>query len=321
MKQKILEIFENNQGKILSGEEIARKLGVSRNCIWKNINLLKKEGYAIISHSTVGYSLSCDSDVFSANRIMSLSKSNVNVLFYDEVTSTNDIAKDLARDGAEEGTVIISKTQTQGKGRMGRSFISNEDNGIYMSLVLRPQMSLLESVNITVMGACAVLEAIEKTSGVNCTVKWVNDIYIKDKKACGILTEASFDFESAQLDYAILGIGVNVTPPRNGFNDEISAIATSIYPLKSPVGYKSVLCAEIIDRFMHYYKNAHDKSYIKLYKDKSNILGEYVNVIRGNEVVSGKAIDIDENANLIVETKNGIVKFNSGEARVRKNGK
>ena len=321
MKQKILEIFENNQGEILSGEEIAKVLGVSRNCVWKNINLLKNEGYDIISHSTVGYSLSCTVDVFSANRIESLSKNDINVIFYDEVSSTNDVAKDLARNGAKEGTVVIARTQTNGKGRLGRTFISNEDNGIYMSIMLRPQMALSESVNITVMGAVAVLEAIEKTSNITASIKWVNDIYINDKKVCGILTEASFDFESSRLDYAILGIGINVTPPKNGFDEEISAIATSIYPTKSPVGYKSALCAQIIDSFMNYYKKSCDKSYIKKYKEKSNILGKNVNVYRGNETVFGKAIDIDENANLVVETENGIVKFNSGEARVRKDEK
>ena len=134
MKQKILEIFENNQGKILSGEEIAKVLGVSRNCVWKNINLLRNEGYDIISHSTVGYLLSCTVDVFSANRIESLSKNDINVIFYDEVSSTNDVAKDLARNGAKEGTVVLARTQTHGKGRMGRTFISNEDNGIYMKI-------------------------------------------------------------------------------------------------------------------------------------------------------------------------------------------
>lgn len=321
LKEKVLEILENNQGKMLSGQEIAQTLGVSRNSVWKCVNSLKADGYPIMAQSNVGYMLSSEADIFSANRIKSYLKNNVDIILIDEADSSNNVAKELAAQGAAEGTTVVVKRQMNGKGRMGRSFISNEENGLYMSIILRPMFPASESVDITVIGALAALEAIESTSGRECSIKWVNDIYIEEKKVCGILTEAALSFESGCLDYAVLGIGINVTPPKNGFSAEIKDIATSVYALNAPRNYKNRLCAAVIDRFLYYYKNIENKAYIKPYKDKSNIIGKHISVWRGNEVINGVATDIDDNANLIVETKLGKMSFNSGEARVRKDEK
>lgn len=319
IKEKVLQILENKQGECISGEEIAKSLGITRNSVWKAINSLKTDGYDIISQNNVGYMLSAKADVFSVNRIKKLCEHDVDIIILDEAGSSNNVAKEMAASGAPEGTVVIVKRQSAGKGRMGRSFISNEENGLYMSIILRPRLSVSKSVNITVIGAVAALEAIEKKSGKECTIKWVNDIFLEDKKVCGILTEASFDFESECLEYAIVGIGINITPPKNGFDSEIKNIATSIYDLHAPVGYKSELCAQIIDRFLHYYKSIENQAYIKPYKEKSNLIGKEVNVYRGNDVINGVVADIDENANLVLDTDSGRIKFNSGEARVRKN--
>ena len=165
----------------------------------------------------------------------------------------------------------------------------------------------------------AVAQAIEETSSRICEIKWVNDIFIEEKKACGILTEASFDFESDSLEYAILGVGINVTPPKNGFNEKIRDIAGAIYNEKAPYGYKAKLCAEVINKFFDHYLKSNKNEYISLYRSKSNIIGKNVDVYRGNYMFFGKCIDIDENANLVIDTEKGILKFNSGEARVRKN--
>lgn len=318
LKNKILEILENNQGDYISGEEIASLLGVSRNSIWKTINYLKREGYDI-SSARDGYMIPTDADIFSSNRIAILSQNNIDVMMIDEATSSNDIAKSLAFQGAREGTLVVVKRQNSGRGRMGRSFISNEENGLYMSLVLRPEVPISQSVLITVIGAVAALEAIEMTSGIECSIKWVNDIYIGEKKVCGILSEASFNFEQSYTDYVIIGIGVNVTPPKNGFDEQIKNIATSIFERSSPSGYKSLLCSKIVDRFLHYYNNLEDKSFIDIYRRKSNLIGKSVNVYRGNDIFAGTVIDIDQDANLVLQTDSGLLSFNSGEARVRKN--
>lgn len=319
MKEKILEILNNNVGKSVSGQLLAQSLGISRNSVWKIINKLKEDGYNITSQTNAGYTLNASVDIFTENSINSHLKNEHKIIIYDKETSSNTVAKRLASEGADEGTVVIVNSQTAGRGRMGRRFISESDNGLYMSIILRPQISASECVNITVLSAVAVCEAIEETSGRGCQIKWVNDIYIKDKKVCGILTEATMDFELGKLDYAIVGIGVNLSAPKGGFDKEIENIATAIYENKRPCGYKARLCAKIIEKLFEYYPTLTKKDYIKKYREKSNLIGKEVNVYIGNEIESGTVTDIDENASLVVATKGGIKKYNSGEARVRKN--
>ncbi len=319
IKEKVLSVLEQNQGKCISGEEIAKALGVSRNCIWRSINSLKDDGHRIISQSNIGYILSSDEDVFSASRIKSLSQNNIDVILIDEADSSNNVATELAKAGAPEGTVVVVKRQSAGKGRMGRGFISNEENGLYMSIILRPSLQASESINITVACAVATLEAIEELSGLKCSIKWVNDIFIGDKKACGILTEGALNVESGCFDYAIVGIGINITPPQNGFDNEIKDIATAIYPYEAPNGFKSALCALVADRFLYYYKSIENKSYIASYREHSNLIGKQVSVYRGTEIINGIVSDIDDDARLVVKTESGEKRFTSGEARVRKN--
>ena len=238
------------------------------------------------------------------------------IIILDTVDSTNNVAKQLAMQGCADKTLVIAEKQTQGRGRMGRSFISNEDNGIYMSLVLRPDMHISDSIYITVMCAVAVSEAIEELCNVNCSIKWVNDIYIGDKKVCGILTEAAQLTD--KLDYAVVGIGVNVTEPKGGFNDEIKDIATALYEKNAPVGIKNRLIAKILERFFHYYSNIKDKSFISKYREKSNLIGKCDDIYRGNEIITGICVDIDENANLVIEKNGEYLTFNSGDARVKR---
>ena len=241
------------------------------------------------------------------------------VIIIDEADSSNNIAKELARGGAPEGTVVAVKKQTQGRGRMGRSFISSSENGLYMSVILRPLIPPDKCVDITVIGAVAVVRAIEKLCPKKCSVKWVNDIYIDEKKVCGILTEASI--KDGAVDYAVIGIGVNITPPEGGFSSEISDIACAMFDNDAPSDIKSKLMAEIIDTFFEIYKELGAGSYMEEYRRRSNIIGRYVDVYRGNETVSGVCVDIDQNANLVVKTDTGTRFFGSGDARVRKNEK
>ncbi len=248
-------------------------------------------------------------------------KSNVEIIIYDVAASSNIVAKELASRGANEGVTVIVKSQTNGRGRLGRSFISNSENGLYMSIILKPNIPADKCVDITALASVATLEAIESTSKRNAQIKWVNDIYINDKKVCGILTEASYNYEKNKLDYVICGIGVNISPPENGFDDEIKDIAGVIFEKEAPADYKSFLCASIIDSFFKYYNELEKKTYIKAYKEKSNIIGKAIDVYRGNEITKGIAIDITDNAELVVEKENGeVCIYNSGEARVRNSG-
>lgn len=250
-----------------------------------------------------------------------MNKNQIELITYDKATSSNTLAKELAVNGAKEGTVVLVKSQTQGKGRLGRRFISSSENGLYFTIILRPQIPPSEAIHITTIGATALCEAIKKTSGKNAQIKWVNDIYINDKKCAGILTESQINLENNTLDYAVIGMGINVLPPENGFDKEISDIATSIFEKDAPSGYKMELLNEIIDTFFMYYKDIEKKTYLNSYKESSNIIGKEVDVYVGNEIIKGTAIDIDDMAHLIVKTNDSIRAFGSGEARVRQEGK
>ncbi len=248
------------------------------------------------------------------------SKNEKDLIVYDKATSSNTLAKELAKNGAEEGTVVLVKSQTAGKGRLGRSFISSSENGLYFTIILRPGIQASDAIHITTIGAASLCEAIKETSGKQAKIKWVNDIYINEKKCAGILTESQINASNGTLEYAVIGMGINVLPPQNGFDEEIADIATSIYEKDAPCGYKSLLLEKILDLFFKYYKDISERSYIKSYKENSNIIGKEVDVYLGNEIIEGIAIDIDENARLVVKTNDGIKAFSSGEARVRKAG-
>ncbi len=313
---KILNMLYKS-GTFVSGEEMASALGLCRNSVWKAVNSLKRNGYDIVSSGN-GYFLK-DKSTFDEHNVGMHLKRSHEVYIYKKEDSSNNVAKRLCKEGAKEGTVVIVESQTAGRGRMGRSFLSDSENGLYMSVVLRPHISADKCVSITVAAAVAVAEAIEVLSQRECHIKWVNDIYIGDKKCCGILTEASVDFESGGLQYAILGIGVNLCPPVGGFDSAITEIACGIYEREYPCGFKSRLCAEIVNRFFDYYEHLEEKKYIDAYRQKSNIIGRKVDVYVGDRIISGVAMDVDENANLIVRDEDGKShSFNSGEARVRK---
>ena len=319
-KDKVFEILLDNIGNSVSGEEIAKKLGVSRNSVWSAVTSLKRDGYKISSVTNIGYTFSNDNDIFTDKSIQKYLEREHKIIIFDEVNSTNSVAKEMAYH-EKEGTVVIAKRQLCGRGRMGRTFSSNSENGLYMSIILKPH-DATQSTNITILCATAVYEAILEVCGKESRIKWVNDIFLNNKKICGILTEGAINIENGMLDYAICGIGVNLSLPNGGFDESLKYIAGSIYEKEIPCGYKAKLCAAIINKFFKYYYRISEKEYMKIYREKSNIIGEEVSVSFGKEIIEGKAIDIDEDAKLVVKTKDGeILRFSSGEARVRKNGK
>ena len=314
-RERVLELLYREKD-FVSGEKIATSLGVGRNSVWKAVNGLKAQGYRILT-SNEGYML--ESEEFDGYAISRHLKREHKLHIYKNECSSNTVAKSLCQNGEAEGSVVIVKSQSAGKGRLGRSFLSSSENGLYMTIVLRPKMLAKECVNITVACAVAVAKAIEGTSGVKTGIKWVNDIYINDKKCAGILTEASVDFESGGVQYAVVGIGVNLCPPEDGFDPEIKEIACGVYENEYPRGYKALLCAEIINNFFDVHEKLEDKKYLDEYKEKSIIIGKEVDVYVGENRLSGVAVDIDDNANLVVKDEDGrLHSFGSGEARVRK---
>lgn len=237
--------------------------------------------------------------------------------FYPITESTNTIIKDRASQGEGEGLFVVAGEQTAGKGRLGRSFYSPNDTGIYMSLLLKPSIKPEDAVLITTATAVSVCEALEATGVENPQIKWVNDVYVKGKKVCGILTEGSFNPQKGCLDYVVLGVGIDVYEPEGGFPEDIKDIAGALFNEKRE-DLRNRVAAEFLNSFMKYYKNIEEKSHCSEYSRRCFVIGKNITVIKNGEKTPAKALGIDENCGLLVEYKDGEKAIlNSGEISIR----
>lgn len=322
IKGKVLKILEENKGRNISGEEIAKTLNISRTSIWKAINSLRNEGYVINAVTNKGYSLATNTDFISKEGIslyLNKSCSDIEIYNYKTISSTNEIAKNLALSGAKHGTVVISEEQTAGKGRLGRSFYSPANTGIYMSIILRPNLTAMDSVLITTSSSVIICESIKKVTGIDCQIKWINDIYLNNKKVAGILTEASTNFESGTIDYLILGIGINFNQPKDDFPDELKSIASSLFNNNSNNINRNMLCAEIISNILDMTPRIKNYDFISEYKKRSIVLNQEIIYISSGISSKGKAININCDGSLVVEHDDGSIKIlNSGEVSIRR---
>lgn len=321
LKSKVLKVLEENKGKTVSGAEMAKTLNLSRTSIWKAINSLRDDGYNINAVTNRGYSLADNTDLISKEGIsLYLNKefSNIDIYTYKTTSSTNEVAKKLALTGAKHGTVVISEEQTAGKGRMGRTFYSPANTGIYMSIVLRSNLTAMDSVLITTSSSVAICDAIHKVTGIECQIKWINDIYINNKKVGGILTEASTNFESGTIDYLILGIGINFNNPKDNFPDDLKEIADSLYKGNSNGINRNILCAEILNNILSIIPKIKDYNFISEYKKRSIILNQEIMYTSGGIYSKGRAIDINNDGSLVIKHDDGSIKIlNSGEVSIR----
>ncbi len=304
IKQQVLKALVKNMGKSVSGEQLSKELFCSRNAVWKAIKSLENDGYEIEATTNKGYCLKNENVTFSSVLVEKYLKTECKVIVLDDIDSTNNYLKKLAEDGEKENTVVIAKHQSGGKGRMGRSFFSPK-SGLYMSILLRPNFSAEKSLFITTATAVAVSDAIDSLSDKSSSIKWVNDVFIDSKKVCGILTEASIDFETSGLSYAVVGLGVNLYHPADGFPEDIKNIAGTVFDSEISGDEKAKFAAEIINGFFNIYNNFENSDFMKRYKSKSFILGKKINVIKGDKKIPATAIDIDDEARLLVEYETG----------------
>ena len=304
IKQQVLKALVKNMGKSVSGEQLSKELFCSRNAVWKAIKSLENDGYEIEATTNKGYCLKNENVTFSSVLVEKYLKTECKVIVLDDIDSTNNYLKKLAEDGEKENTVVIAKHQSGGKGRMGRSFFSPK-SGLYMSILLRPNFSAEKSLFITTATAVAVSDAIDSLSDKSSSIKWVNDVFINSKKVCGILTEASIDFETGGLSYAVVGLGVNLYHPADGFPEDIKNIAGTVFDSEISGDEKAKFAAEIINGFFNIYNNFENSDFMKRYKSKSFILGKKINVIKGDKKIPATAIDIDDEARLLVEYETG----------------
>ena len=320
-KERLLEFFERNRGRYFSGEELAGQLSVSRTAVWKGVNSLRKEGYQIDAVQNKGYCLSAHTDILSAQGIrgyLSPECRDLKLEVLQTVDSTNGWGRVKAEAGEPEGYVVVAASQEKGKGRVGRSFFSPADTGVYMSILLRPEgLSPGEASKITTMAAVAVCQAIEALSGRQAQIKWVNDIYMDGKKVSGILTEASVGLEDGLLDYGILGIGMNVYIPADGFPDELSGKAGAIFESPQDDG-KNRLAAEVLNRFMKACRTKESSAYVEEYRKRCLVLGREILVLGKGEARKARALDVDEDCRLVVQYGDGrMERLSSGEIQIR----
>lgn len=237
-----------------------------------------------------------------------------------EVTSTNTILKGLAEQNMPEGFVLIAESQTAGRGRLGRSFHSPVGTGLYMSILLRPAFPAERALFITTAAAVAVCRAIEEQTGFHPQIKWVNDIYLNEKKICGILTEASVNFETKGLKWAVLGIGLNLSEPEGGFPEEIHNIAGSLFAESCPTEMRARLAAGILDHFFQLYaEDLENGTFIEAYRSRSLLTGREIVFSLGDAVYRGTVTGISDEAHLIVRLESGEERvFSSGEVQIHK---
>ena len=318
-----MEILLKNRNEFISGEKISTQLGVTRAAIWKYINALREEGYVIESSSKKGYIMKRTPEIFEAAVLKHGLNTKVfgqNMEIHSQIDSTNKRAKECAFDGAPEGMLILADEQTQGKGRLNRSWISPPGTGIWFSLILRPPIPPVDAPKITAMAGAAVVKAIERVTGLAAGIKWPNDIVLGGKKVCGILTEINADLDL--IHYVVVGIGLNVNMRPEDFPDEIRPIATSLRIEKGTVVNRNQMIQAILESmeeiYLEYIKDRDFRRVLEICKSRSVILGKQVRVLGLNEEFRGTAVDLDDDGSLLVKKDDGqVCKVLSGDVSVR----
>ncbi|MDD4583390.1 MAG: biotin--[acetyl-CoA-carboxylase] ligase [Eubacteriales bacterium] len=322
-KAKVLRILEENRGQSISGSKLAKTLNISRAAIWKIIEELRNEGFEINAMTNKGYCLTESSDILSVEGILLHSQNpqikREQIHVYKTLESTNQLAKKIAVAGGSHGTVILAEEQTQGRGRLGRSFFSPKGTGLYMSIILCPEGTADQAVLTTTAASVAVCRALSATLGIEAQIKWVNDIFVNSRKVSGILTEAISNFETGCIESLILGIGINVSTEKCNFPEELQGIAGSLLRKNSSNTIsRNQLAASIIHEIFTVYETINSGDFIPEYKSRCFVLGKEILVHRGIEEYNAKAIDINSQGALIIERQDGSKEtLNSGEISIR----
>lgn len=323
-KNQIFRLLMEHRGESVSGQTLGTTLGISRAAVWKGISALRKDGYPIEAITNKGYRLSGTEDYLSGEEISALldpAGPTLEIRIFDTLESTNKTAKEVALTEPNHNIVILANQQTAGRGRLGRDFYSPESAGLYMSILFRPPFDMSQSILVTTAAAVAVVRAIEELRPMNLSIKWVNDIYLKDKKICGILTEAISDFETGRIGYVVLGIGVNCYDV--SFPKELTGIAGNLGGGFS----RNQLAAEIINQWNMLLPGLEDRSFLDEYRQRSSVLGKEVLIFpsgdRESEGILAQALSIDDDGGLVIRylagPKFGLTEtLSGGEVSIRK---
>ena len=301
-RTQLLKLLSENTGVFLSGQKIGEELKVSRNAVWKAMQQLREEGYHIESRARVGYRLKTKSNLLTEASVSGNLRYPCNLQVFDTVTSTNDIAKEIP--AAHMPALIIANKQEAGRGRLGRSFVSPAGTGLYMSVALNPRFDLSKALYVTMAAAVAVCRAIEIVADEKVRIKWVNDLFLRERKVCGILTEAQTNFETGKIDGLIIGIGVNCFP--GSFPEELENIAGPVSQKKNAFS-RGQLAAEIFNQITEVLEDIESREFLREYRTRCFILGKdiLVHPNLSGKPIKARAIDLDDNGGLVVEYMEG----------------
>ena len=329
-EQEILRLLKKKSHSYLSGQALSKTFGISRTAIWKHINAIKEMGYAIEASPAKGYRLDPDKLPFNAFEISSNLKTSFigkDISFYKDIGSTNEIAREFAIKGAQEGFAVTADSQTKGKGRLGRKWESPAGMNIYTSIILRPSISPVFAPQLTLVAAVAVAKAISEFLNPPTppfdkmgewgflSVKWPNDILINSKKAAGILTE--MNSETDRINFVIIGIGVNINMTKELFPEELRPIATSLKQETgkeiSRIDFIQMLYLNMETWYKRYLKHGFEPIR-KAWTGYFNMAGKVVKVRQMDKTIEGVAMGIDDNGALLLREKNGnITRIISGD--------
>lgn len=313
IKDKILQRFLAADNEPISGQQLADELNVSRTAIWKHMQTLQQEGYTFETIKKKGYQLIAKSEKLDDIQIdahLTTERYGRKIYHFDEVTSTQLIAHDLVREEAMDGSVVIAETQTAGRGRMLRPWDSTAGKGIWMTVIIRPEILPFQAPQFTLVTAVAVVNAMrELFTEFTPVIKWPNDILINGKKCVGILTEMIAETDRVQA--LLIGIGINVHQQLEDFPEELQSIATSIAIEEGKEIDRALFVAKIL-----YYLEQYSDLYIKsgfapikeLWEQSSGTIGKMVRATTVREVIEGEAIGITESGVLEIRTASGEIK-------------
>ncbi|NIK67751.1 biotin--[acetyl-CoA-carboxylase] ligase [Paenibacillus sp. BK720] len=307
---RLLELFEQNPGEYVSGEMISHELGVSRTAVWKQIKKLESLGYVFEASRRLGYKLLSSPDTLSVPKLISELRSKVfgsSIEWHETVDSTQNLAQKLAEEGAPEGTLVIAEQQHNGRGRMGRGWVSPQGKGIWMSMVLRPSVPIHFAPQLTLLTAVALCRSLRRLTALPIGIKWPNDLLIEGKKISGILLESTAEEE--RLRYVIAGIGISVNLEKTDYPEEMLEKVTSLRIANGGDGFDRVtVITDFLQEWEQLYFLYLDKGFapvITLWEALSVSLNKPARLITPQGTIDGVPIGLDASGALTVRKEDG----------------
>ncbi len=318
-KEKLASLLARGGDEFISGSTIAEELGVSRAAVWKNIKALEKAGYRIEAVNNKGYRLAADNDVTDRDSVLKYiggEDGPFTLEVYESIGSTNTALKERA-ETLPDWTIAVAGEQSEGRGRTGRSFYSPAGTGVYLSVLMKENIRFADAGRLTTAAAIAACRAIEECTDSTARIKWVNDVFVNGKKTCGILTEASVNYETGMPDWIVTGIGFNVYEPEGGFPEEIAYVAGAVTAGRQK-DLRSRIAAAFVKHFRTFFGMLQSPGLYREYRERCFMIGRPIFVLNAGMRIPATALDINEDFALLVRYEDGREEtLRAGEVSIR----